>query len=61
MNFNFTINYGSAVSQTIEGKLNPKTLEEMQRCLDEAVELLKENRVGSITMCCSLEAEQEEK
>lgn len=60
MKLDFAINYESAVSKTIKGKLNLKTFAEMQRCLDEAVESLKENRVDSITMCCTLEAEQEE-
>ena len=60
MKLDFAINYESEVSQTVKGKLDGKTLQEMKRCLDEAVEALKENRVRIITMCCTLEAEEEE-
>lgn len=60
MKLDFAINYDSAVSQTVKGKLNGKTLAEMKRCLDAAVEALEKNRVDSITICCTLEAEQEE-
>lgn len=60
MKLDFTINYGSEVSQTIQGELNVKTLAEVKRCLDEAVESLKENRVDSIAMICTLKVEKEE-
>lgn len=60
MKLYFAVNYGLAVSQTIKGKLNRETLAEMKRCLDGAVESLKENRIDSITISCTLEAEQEE-
>lgn len=60
MKIDFTINYGSESARSIRGELNVKTLEEVERCLDGAVESLKENRVGQITMCCTLEVEKEE-
>lgn len=60
MKIDFAINYGMEVSKTIKGQLDGKTLVEMKRCLDEAVESMEKNRVDSITICCTLEVEQEE-
>lgn len=60
MKIDFAINYGTKSAYSIKGKLDLKVLQEVERCLDEAIELLKKNNVDSITMCCTLEVEQEE-